>query len=1592
METVGIPAASWVVGKALRPLSGGLLEAWGASSMLGSNMEVLKMQLLYAQAMLNNVRGREIHNPALTELLDKLRQLAYGAEDVLDELDYFRIQDELDGTYHAADAHAAGYVQDLVLNARHTARSFVNKVKLPACSRAATRQDGFRQGCFSRICSCGRCEICSLPPSPASQVGQEVDKGCVAKIASGACNAARTAGKRFPCYSFPSVHDDDPNTSKTGQRFLGVGRRSSKALERNHDAQSPRLKFVRVEMSTKLRDIVEQLKPICAMVSTILNLELLASSRTPSKKTATNRAQTTPEIVEPKLYGRDSQKNIIVNEIINGECSLTVLPVVGPGGIGKTTFIQHIYDQMKSHFQIPIWVCVSLDFNASRLAKEVVKRIPRVDNENNNCSDEELIKQRIKGKRVLLVLDDVWTHHESDWTKLLALFKKDGAKGNMVIVTTRIPEVANKVKTTKCSLELDRLSPEDIMSFFEECVFGVQKPWVDHPELAEVGSKIVEKLKGSPLAAKTVGRLLRNKLTLNHWISILESKEWESQTNDNDIMPALKLSYDYLPFHLQKCFSYCALFPEDYEFGREELVHLWIGLDILHSSDPKKKRIEDVGLCFLNELVNYGFFKTNKKEDGSPYYVIHDLLHNLAVKVSSYECISINSSNVKHIQIHPMVRYLSITVDNIDIENKLSFEDYNENLSALGKRLKVENLHTLMLFGDYHGSFAKTFGALFREANAIRVIFLSGVSYDMDDIFHNFAKLVHLRYLRIKSVSPWILSLPSALFRLYHLEVIDLSNVDECVISTRHMSNLVKMRHFLVPRYWNDLHSDIPEVRKLKFLQEIKKFRVGKESEGFELSQLGQLKEIGGSLCLYNLEKVQTKEEANELKLIHKNHLRELILEWDVNRSNKDPVQEDSILESLVPHSSLQELRIKGHGGTNCPSWLCDNLSVKCLESVCLEGVSWKNLPPLGEMWMVNERGEEYQCCSISPPSFHNLKRLQLSNISSLSKWVGNGASPFFFHLEVLIVTDCSELTELPFSHPTCCRAQQDQEKMAWFPKLHELVIVDCPKLASLPPVPWRIHAPCCAKIERAGSGFERLFYKRIDYGQDVWVEVEGKRGHGDVLWNALNFSNLADVKCLRTERCPLLPLNHMRVLTSLKTIRIVGCPSSILPWVQGVGHGIYRFPCEYFEIKECDASGEELTLLLSFFPELSNLTIRDCKNITGLGVAENANTATEEQQQARGDNKEIITAAAASQGLLLLPPKIQHLLIDDCFSNPPNDDHAGGGGLQRLHSLRTLFISNCPEFFTSISSSSFPPFPTCLQLLTIQGVKHMETLHTISNLTSLTQLHMEELGESRAEGLWPLLAHGRLTKLDLHAASGFFADPDPSRPHDIEVFSRSSKLLDLTTESNSGFLAASICSLLSSTLTRLHLTFDDEVERLTKDQGDALQLLTSLQELGFFWGDKLQRLPAGLHELINLKILRIWRCSAIPSLPSLPSSLRKLEIDHCDSLKSLPNSLPSSLEILKISYCHAIKSLPNSLPSSLEILKIYFCQAIKSLPNSLPSSLEILEISYCHAIKTLPKDVLPSSMLELDVHQGNSEELKRACRKLIGTIPIVKT
>ncbi|XP_052157699.1 disease resistance protein RGA2-like [Oryza glaberrima] len=971
-------------------------------------------------------------------------------------------------------------------------------------------------------------------------------------------------------------------------------------------------------------------------------------------------------------------------------------------------------------------------------------------------------------------------------------------------------------------------------------------------------------------------------------------------------MPALKLSYDYLPFHLQQCFTYCAMFPEDHKFASDEIIHLWIGLDILHSQDPNKK-IEDIGLSRLNDLVSYGFFEKHV-EDGSSYYVMHDLLHELALKVSSYECLTICSSNVKSIQIPPSIRHLSIVVDDMDVNDRVTFENIKKDFITLSKRLDVGKLHSLMLFGQYHGSFITPFSDLLRKARALRIVLLSMPSYAIVSMLHNFSKLVHLRYLRINGGKFSELSLPNIISRFYHLRILDVRQCKGHFGLPRDMNNLVKLRHFVVQD--DKLYSDIANVGKLKCLQDLRRFEVKRQVKAFAISQIGQLDELKGSLGIYDLENAKAAEEA---KLLNKSHLHKLILDWNVNRSTKDYSQEEHILENHRPHSNLRELHIQGHGGTTCPSWLGPNLSIKGLQSLCINGVCWDKFPPLGGLWLVNKHGEKFLACA-SGRSFQYLKRLELVAIPRLAKWAGNDACCVLSLLEEFIVRECPELIELPFSHSTCPWSRQEMN-LSQFSRLQNLEIAKCPKLLPLSPLPWT-SSPCHVLIKEVGSHFHLLDYQRNNQSEQG-LQIEGKDGPLDsTFWKLLALSNLTELRELKMKKCPPLPLKHLKLLSALRRLSITDSGIALLP-TDCESTVTYHFLVEQLEIYECSASGIEMTQLLSYFPKLMNLRIEKCQKITGLGVAGQEMMATlasppslsynksedaqigNDQQQPRGGNG----IASVVTGLLLLPHQLQNLDIRHCSKlilqldsfvgdTTRNLIRGVGGGLQYLRSLQSLCIKHCPNFLSSYSPSlSCFPFPSSLQdLAIIDCVRGMETL--VQNLSSLTRLSIWDFGDLRSGSMCSLLTQGHLRVLAVHKTPEFFVGSKPSG------------LQQLYTDDIVGVFVEPTCRLLSSSLTKLSLSMNHKVERFTKEQNMALQLLSSLEVLIFVQCSKLQSLPAGLHRLTSLKRLEIAYCPNIHSLPKgcFPSSLEVLHVyeSQSEELKRQCRKLKGTIAIIE--------------------------------------------------------------------------------------------
>ncbi|RXH93950.1 hypothetical protein DVH24_016017 [Malus domestica] len=256
------------------------------------------------------------------------------------------------------------------------------------------------------------------------------------------------------------------------------------------------------------------------------------------------------------------------------------------------------------------------------------------------------------------------------WDALRCSFESV-AHGSKIIVTTRHQRVASMMGSVT-AYHLNQISEKDCGMLFSKHAFGRINSAV-HPTLEEISSGIIKKCKGLPLAAKSLGGLLRCKQSYEEWDEILKSEIWDLQ--DDTILPALILSYHHLPSHLKRCFSYCSIFPKGYKFGKSELVLLWMAEGFL--SPQRKKMMEDVGGEYFDDLISRSLFQHSDDEsDDQSLFTMHDLINDLANKELPDWI-----GNLKHL------RYMDLSYG--------GFEKLPETICTL------HNLQTLLLFNCY---------------------------------------------------------------------------------------------------------------------------------------------------------------------------------------------------------------------------------------------------------------------------------------------------------------------------------------------------------------------------------------------------------------------------------------------------------------------------------------------------------------------------------------------------------------------------------------------------------------------------------------------------------------------------------------------------------------------------------------------------------------------------------------------------------------------------------------------------------------------------------------------------------------------------
>ncbi|XP_025881383.1 disease resistance protein RGA2 [Oryza sativa Japonica Group] len=375
--------------------------------------------------------------------------------------------------------------------------------------------------------------------------------------------------------------------------------------------------------------------------------------------------ETSSVIGVPQVFGRDKERDLVIENI---------------GGVGKTTLAQFIYNdpRVEAHFGKRIWVCISDLFNKKRITKEIIESITRKEYKSSNSLDalQVELRKQLRRRKFLLVLDDMWPNAKDEWETFFAPLRY-GFEGSMILVTTRSPDVANLVASNNCNpFRIEGLDRDIFWEFFKKCAFGKQCP-ESYPQLHDIGRSIASRLCGSPLAAKTIGRLLNMELTVQHWKTVQNKELWELPNRDNDILPALQLSYLHLPQELKSCFAFCSMFPKGYSFERDEIVGMWVAQGFV--APEGSMRLEDIGIRYLDDLRGRFLLQTDTNCLDQSRYVMHDLIHDMAQSISVDKCFLMQDLSYQNQRRMPhAVRYMSVEVDSESLSQTRDIQYLNK--------------------------------------------------------------------------------------------------------------------------------------------------------------------------------------------------------------------------------------------------------------------------------------------------------------------------------------------------------------------------------------------------------------------------------------------------------------------------------------------------------------------------------------------------------------------------------------------------------------------------------------------------------------------------------------------------------------------------------------------------------------------------------------------------------------------------------------------------------------------------------------------------------------------------------------------------
>ncbi|PNT62207.1 disease resistance protein RPM1 [Brachypodium distachyon] len=586
------------------------------------------------------------------------------------------------------------------------------------------------------------------------------------------------------------------------------------------------------------------------------------------------------------------------DELIQMLSKLNHVSIVGMGGLGKTTLARAVCIKIKGEFDCEALVPIGQCACPEKVLRDILIELQAEDRVNELHHQYQLIKilrKFLVDKRCLIVIDDIWD--KKTWDLIKCAF--EGSDGSKIIITTRNHDVAKEVAGV---YTIKRLSSPSSIELLRTKVFGAdtKSPGTDAlSEFDSLSDKFLRKCGGVPIAIIAIGSLLANK-PWQKWSEVYKSSGLDQAKKEEvleNVRMIMSLSYYDLPLHLQSCFLYLGLFPENHWIEKNMLIWRWVAEGLVTGCNEQNVGLFELGETYFKELLDRSMIQlaVSPRDLGQGGCRVHDLMISLIREISKTKnfCMVVGSKLQESTSETRTIHRLAIHRSGASVDQ---IQD---------TRLEVGNVMSFYARGC---SGKKSLPPLSRFA-IMRVVDLESCDSSVGDCknLKQLEKLIELEYVGLLGTP--VAELPKEIRRLKRLQTLD-------------------MRATGI----SELPSFVEELTKLRCLRAGK----GTRMKG-HVGKLTSLEE----LWLHSADK--SPDFAAELRKL--TELRVLVIHLD---KMDDPLQK-SLVESLCCLKKVQVLQVwsdAAEGTTvRLGNWEWEGDSQLQLRQLLLYGITLPRLP-----------------------------------------------------------------------------------------------------------------------------------------------------------------------------------------------------------------------------------------------------------------------------------------------------------------------------------------------------------------------------------------------------------------------------------------------------------------------------------------------------------------------------------------------------------------------------------------------------------------------------------------------------------------------